>query len=109
MGGGDGGGGGGGGGELTRHAHKKTERERGSDRERETGRRLAYRSLQLQHRRFPRLVLKDALGLGAVLPGVYLFIRGLPLVPMERRVTGRGGVWDGREPILIKLSPWQPA
>ncbi len=90
------------GGQLTQHAHRKKERERERARKRQTGRRLAYRSLQLQHRRFPRLVLKDALGLGAVLPGVYLFIRGLPLVPVERRVSGRGGVWDGREPILIK-------
>lgn len=84
-----------------------TERKRGG--ERDKGRRRAYRPLQLQHRRFPRLILKDALGLCAVLPGVYLFIRGLPLVPVERRVTGRGGERDGTEPILIKLSPWQPA
>lgn len=71
-------------------------------RDRETGRQPAYRSLQLQHRRFPWLVLKDALGLRAVLPGIYLFIWGLPLVPVERWMSERGGVWDGREPILIK-------
>jgi len=76
--------------------------ERRVETEREGIRRLTYLSLQLQHRRFPWLVLEDALGLGAVLPGVYLFIRGLPLVPVERRVSGRVGVWDGREPILIK-------
>lgn len=60
------------------------------------GGRRAYRSLQLQHRRLPRLVLKDAPGLGAVLPGVHLLIRGLPLVPVGGEGRGR------REPILIK-------
>lgn len=82
--------------------HTERRRERGGVGGVQAGRRLAYRSLQLQHRRFSRLVLKDALGLGAVLPGVHLFIRGLPLVPVWRRVSGRGGVWDRREPILIK-------
>lgn len=48
---------------------------------------LSYLSFQFQHRRFSRLVLEDALGLGTVLPGVYLFVRGLPVVP----VGGRGG------------------
>lgn len=72
------------------------------ERDIETDRQPAYRSLQLQDRWFPWLVLKDALGLRAVLPGIYLFIWGLPLVPVERWMSGRGGVWDGREPILSK-------
>lgn len=71
-------------------------RERGMERKRK---RLAYRPLQLQHRRFPRLVLKDTPGLGSVLPGVYLLIRGLPLVPVEKVAVSegmcRGGEWKG--------------
>lgn len=97
---------------LTQHAdrEKKRVREREGKGEGERKRkRRTYRPLQLQYRRFPRLILKDALGLCTILPGVYLLIRGLPLVPVERRVSARGGVWDGREPILIKGSPWQPA
>lgn len=53
-----------------------------------------YRSLQLQYRRLSWLVLKYAPGFGAVLPGVYFLVRGLPLVPAG--MHGNGVIQEGR-------------
>lgn len=78
---------------MRRRAAHTTCTPTGTGRERERMKKtsgLAYRPLQLEHWWFPRLVLKDALGLRAVLPGVYLFIRGLPLVSVKRRATLSG-------------------